>query len=166
MKKIILVSIFLAFIGSSPLLCAEKKEKKAAKEKIKELKLKEQRLSKEVFDATNKFRISKQLKALSYNSELATIAREHSKKMAHHKVPFSHADFDARIKKLSKPIKEAAENLFKATSRKEISLACVNSWRKSSGHRANLLGNYTDVGVGVYRSNDGFWYFTQIFASF
>lgn len=174
MKITMIQRIFCCLLLTSPVLPAGKKEgekkakepeKKVAKEKIREIKLKEQKLTEQIFQATNEFRSKKKLPALAFNSELAAIAREHSKKMAHHKI-FSHADFEIRIKKLSKPIKSAAENLFKATPRKELSLACVNAWRKSPGHRKNLLGNYTDVGVGAYYGNDGFWYFTQIFASF
>ena len=36
-------------------------------------------------------------------------------------------------------------------------------WWNSSGHRANMLGNYKGLGVGVYRTASGEIYGTQIF---
>lgn len=54
----------------------------------------------------------------------------------------------------------------------------VNNWINSEGHRKNLLSETNTCGIGVYRfffdnlkknyfffrSDDGLWYFTQIFA--
>jgi len=41
--------------------------------------------------------------------------------------------------------------------------AVVNGWMNSPGHRANILGNYNYLGVGVYNSQ-GYWYWVQNFA--
>ena len=42
----------------------------------------------------------------------------------------------------------------------------VNAWIASPGHRANLLGNYTDLGVGYAVDGDGSAYFTQNFGNY
>jgi uncharacterized protein YkwD len=42
----------------------------------------------------------------------------------------------------------------------------VGGWIASSGHRANLLGNYTHIGIGYVRSAGGRAYFTQDFAAY
>jgi len=39
-------------------------------------------------------------------------------------------------------------------------------WMNSSGHRANILGGYTHVGVGVAFSPQHGWYLTQNFAAY
>jgi len=40
----------------------------------------------------------------------------------------------------------------------------MDGWRKSSGHRANMLGkDYTEMGAGVAQSKSGKWYFVQVF---
>lgn len=40
----------------------------------------------------------------------------------------------------------------------------MNSWMNSSGHRANILGNYEYIGIGVAFKN-GTYYWTQFFAT-
>jgi len=42
----------------------------------------------------------------------------------------------------------------------------VSAWISSAGHRANLLGNYTHIGIGYARSSGGRAYFTQNFAKY
>ncbi len=41
----------------------------------------------------------------------------------------------------------------------------VEAWRNSSGHYANMVGDYTDIGVGYYEGPNG-RYFTQVFAKY
>lgn len=36
-------------------------------------------------------------------------------------------------------------------------------WWESWGHRVNMLGNHTTIGVGVFQSRGGAWYATQLF---
>ncbi|MET0304407.1 MAG: cell wall-binding repeat-containing protein [Microbacteriaceae bacterium] len=43
--------------------------------------------------------------------------------------------------------------------------AVVGAWIKSAGHNRNLLGDYTDIGIGYYEKN-GERYFTQVFARY
>ena len=40
----------------------------------------------------------------------------------------------------------------------------MNAWMNSSGHRANILGNYDYIGIGVAVKN-GVYYWTQFFAT-
>jgi len=42
----------------------------------------------------------------------------------------------------------------------------VGGWIASPDHRANLLGNYTHIGIGYVRSASGRAYFTQNFAAY
>jgi len=43
------------------------------------------------------------------------------------------------------------------------SSAVVRGWMDSSGHRANILGNYQDTGIGVGYNIKGEPYFCQVF---
>jgi uncharacterized protein YkwD len=57
-----------------------------------------------------------------------------------------------------------AENVFMQEGRDEPMRHAVDAWRKSEGHRKNMLdAAYTDSGVGMAISRDGVWYVTQIF---
>ena len=39
----------------------------------------------------------------------------------------------------------------------------IASWWSSEGHKANILHNYTHIGVGCYRDAGGTWYWVQVF---
>ena len=41
----------------------------------------------------------------------------------------------------------------------------VRGWINSEGHKKNMEGDYDLTGVGIARSRNGSWYFTQIFVS-
>jgi uncharacterized protein YkwD len=41
--------------------------------------------------------------------------------------------------------------------------AVVEGWMNSSGHRRNILGNYTHIGVACSMNEDGEPYYTQVF---
>ncbi len=41
----------------------------------------------------------------------------------------------------------------------------VDSWVNSPGHRINMQGNYRFTGIGVTKSNDGKYYYSQIFVN-
>ena len=41
--------------------------------------------------------------------------------------------------------------------------AVVDGWMNSSGHRANILGNYEQLGVGIFVSKNGTVYWAQMF---
>ncbi|NLC98987.1 MAG: CAP domain-containing protein, partial [Actinomycetales bacterium] len=43
----------------------------------------------------------------------------------------------------------------------------VEAWRISPGHYANMIGDYTHVGIGVYEGPYGYKrYFTTVFAKY
>ena len=54
----------------------------------------------------------------------------------------------------------AGENL----GRRQTSPAqVVQGWMNSPGHRANILGQFTHLGVGVYRNSAGVYHWAQLF---
>lgn len=55
----------------------------------------------------------------------------------------------------------AAENIaYGQMSSKEA----LNTWMNSAGHRKNILGDFRDIGIGVYKSN-GVYYWVQEFGN-
>lgn len=56
----------------------------------------------------------------------------------------------------------AAENVAYGYSPQRVTRA----WLDSPGHRANIMGGYTHVGVGVACSASGTPYYTQVFAKY
>src|SRR5690606_25457852 len=105
---------------------------------------------------TNAFRKSRGKKELVWSDELSSIARQHSEKMAKGVIPFGHKDFNLREKeankKLNKKFSAMAENVaYGSTTAKEV----TEGWKNSPGHRQNLLGNYSLIGIGTATSGKG-----------
>ena len=118
----------------------------------------------EVIRLVNEIRVQNGLKALTYDWELARVARFKSQDMKDNKY-FSHTSpvygtpFQM-IKNFGISYRSAGENIAKGYATPQ---AVVNGWMNSSGHRANILNaNYTHIGVG-YVSGGNYW--TQMFIS-
>jgi uncharacterized protein YkwD len=118
----------------------------------------------DVLKYTNQFRRSKGLKALEMRDDLNTIARKHSEDMASGRCAFGHDGYDLRVSKIKKAIKPCdgyiGENVaYGASNGKEA----VDTWKNSSAHRKNMLGDYKYMGIGTARNKKGVIYYTQIF---
>ncbi|TMI62712.1 MAG: CAP domain-containing protein [Bacteroidetes bacterium] len=117
-----------------------------------------------VLKYTNEFRKSKGLATLKMRSDLNAIARGHSEDMASGRSSFGHGGFNERAKKIQKIYDSfiVAENvIYGASNAKEA----VRLWKKSSGHRQNMLGNYKYIGIGTARNKHGVVFYTQIFVN-
>jgi len=121
-------------------------------------------LVQDVFIQTNQFRKSKGKTELIIRDDLNNIAQKHSADMAAGRVAFGHAGFDKRnamAKKTIQPLYNFAENVaFGASSGKEV----VTMWKNSSGHRKNMLGSFTYIGIGIAKDKHGQIFYTQVFA--
>ena len=120
-------------------------------------------LAEDILKHTNQFRKSRGLSPLEMKNELNAIARKHCEDMASGRRSFGHGGLNERavkVKKIIKPYHSIAENVaYGATSGKEA----VSTWKNSSVHRKNLLGNYKYIGIGTARNRRGIIYYTQIF---
>jgi len=114
---------------------------------------------------TNEFRKSKGKPALLLNADLNAIAQTHSANMASGKTGFGHAGFNEREKLAAKKLSSIhsfAENVaYGPSTGREV----VNMWKKSSGHRKNMLGKFKYMGIGTARDRRGVIYYTQVFAN-
>jgi uncharacterized protein YkwD len=119
----------------------------------------------DVLSYTNSFRKSKGRAALIMRDDLNAIAQKHSENMARGKVEFGHNGFGEREALAKQKIEGAnafAENVaYGATSGKEV----VDEWRKSPGHRRNMLGDYKYIGIGIATDKRGNIYYTQLFVN-
>lgn len=124
-----------------------------------------QTLEREAFDLINAYRVSKGLSSLQWNEEVTRVARQHSIEMANGTVPFGHAGFEERARILQQRITlhGIAENVA-YNDYPNPAQTSVDGWIASEGHRTNIENRaYTLTGMGVARSSDGAYYFTQLF---
>ena len=116
----------------------------------------------EVIRLVNEIRKQNGLKALTYDWELARVARYKSQDMKDnnyfsHTSPVYGSPFQM-IKNFGISYRRAGENIAKGYATPQ---AVVNGWMNSSGHRANILNaSYTHIGVGYVAGGN---YRTQMF---
>jgi uncharacterized protein YkwD len=113
----------------------------------------------------NAYRVSRRLPALALNATISNVARTHSQNMASGRVPFGHQGFDARVRTLSRTFtyRRVGENVAYNRGYSDPAAVAVNGWLKSQGHLNNIVGDFNLTGIGVARSSNGAYYFTQVF---
>ena len=123
-------------------------------------------LEQAVVRSVNAYRLRRHLRALVADSALARIARGHSRDMAERRVSFGHDGFDDRVKEAERrfDFSEIAENVaLNDYARARTVTVAVEGWLGSPHHRENIEGSFDRTGVGIARTADGTWYYTQIF---
>ncbi len=116
----------------------------------------------------NAHRTRLHLRKLVADSALARIAREHSRDMAEQRVSFGHDGFSDRAKEAERryDFSEIAENVaLNDYARARTVAVAVDGWLGSRHHRENIEGNFDRTGVGIARSGDGTYYYTQLFVA-
>lgn len=124
-------------------------------------------LEQDAFAQINAYRQSKDLSVLTWNNDIAEVARIHSMDMARGRVAFGHDGFTERARVLQQrmSLTGVAENVAYNDYPSPAQIS-VEGWIASVGHRANIENrNYALSGMGVARSNDGAYYFTQLFVT-
>jgi uncharacterized protein YkwD len=119
-----------------------------------------------LLELTNAERKKENLPPFKANPKLFKAAREHSKnrakqeKLAHDldcKTPFD------RIKEAGYAFGKAGENVAYGSSGFPVA-DIMKNWMESEGHRANILNEeFTEIGLGIARSENGDVYYTQVF---
>ena len=126
------------------------------------LEVRHNALEHEIIVLVNRHRVSIGLNELIGNAMVSASSREHSHNMALGRVPFSHDGFSNRVEDIKKGFggRGFAENVaFGQNEAKTV----VEGWLNSPGHRKNIEGDFTHIGVGVADAPDGTLYHTQIF---
>lgn len=122
----------------------------------------------EMLRLINEARAGRGLPALQLCSELQRAARFKSKDMVDnnyfsHQSPTYSGGLSGLLGRFGISYRAAGENIAWNTSGSVDS--AHTSLMNSPSHRANILGSYTHVGIGVAVKSDGSHYFTQLFVS-
>jgi len=122
-------------------------------------------LEQQTHEKVNEHRVSKGLADLAWSDVIAGQARQHSQDMASGAVSLGHDGFDDRLAAIARSLQwsSAAENVAMKQNTANPAAAALEGWLDSSGHRANIEGNFSVTGVGVSKTGDGSVYFTQVF---
>lgn len=129
----------------------------------------------------NHYRSSHGKAPLNYDESIAAIARSHSQALANNRnqmlvgnpllkgrgLVINHDGFDKRFKQIRTifpSIRSASENVAANYNARSPVKTAVEGWINSSGHERNMVGNYTKTGIGIARSSDNTYFFTQLFA--
>lgn len=121
-------------------------------------------LARELLDAHNKERAAEKLPPLTLDDTLTKAALEHARDMAEHD-QLSHEGTDGstpfdRIKRLDYHYMKAGENV--AEGQRDVA-GVMLTWMDSEGHRANILGEFTQIGAARAEDDDGRPYWCVVF---
>jgi uncharacterized protein YkwD len=126
-------------------------------------------LERQAFELINNKRTASGLEKLTWNEDVARSARMHSRNMAESNF-FSHQGLDGlwvdkRAEKFGiRSWREIGENIACNRGFSDPTEHAVEAWMKSTGHRDNILGkSWLETGIGVAVSDEGMYYFTQVF---
>jgi uncharacterized protein YkwD len=119
-------------------------------------------MSEDILDHINDYRLEKNLNILSVDSSFATAyAVSHSKYMIETQ-SINHNNFFIRSNGLKqKGAISVGENVAYGYSTAE---SVVNAWLNSEGHREMIIGDFTNIGFGILKSEtNNKFYYTTIF---
>ena len=126
---------------------------------------------------TNTYRTSRGLRPLTANAKMSFVARDWSLKQSN-SGRISHTGFPgARNAVYRGEFQESfsfrGENVAYTSmvsggdqsdaAAERVAQTFAVMWWNSPGHRANMLGGFGSIGVGVYKNSRGAWYATQLF---
>jgi uncharacterized protein YkwD len=122
-------------------------------------------LEQAIHQKINQYRQSQNLPPLTFDARISEEARGHSQAMASGKATFSHDGFEKRVDAIAKsiPYRSAGENLAYNQGYRDPVDQAVEGWLNSPGHYKNIVGDFDVTGVGVVKTPQGRYYFTQIF---
>lgn len=125
-------------------------------------------LEQKVIDLVNQQRAYNGLPALKANWEVSRVARYKSQDMIDkryfaHQSPTYGSPFNM-MENFGIRFSAAGENIaYGQRTPQEV----MNSWMNSPGHRSNILNRtYNQIGVGVAKSSNGTFYWTQMFIKY
>lgn len=115
----------------------------------------------EILNLVNEYRVSNGLAVLTMDTVVWRYATEHTLYQIN-LGDINHDNFSERMDDLRAEIggSSAAENVAFGYDSPET---VVQGWINSEGHRLNILGDYNLTGVSARQSQNGDWYYTQIF---
>ncbi|TBN02452.1 CAP domain-containing protein [Hyunsoonleella flava] len=118
-------------------------------------------MAEEILQIVNAHRASIGKNALEFNILANDLAYEHTLYMIEQS-DISHDDFDKRSDRLitEENANKTGENV--AYGQRDAK-AVMDAWLNSSGHRENIEGDFTHIGIAAVKNSSGTYYYTQIF---
>lgn len=120
-------------------------------------------LQNDILKLVNQHRAKLGLNSLQMNDAATAEATIHSTDMAKGRADFGHDGFDDRVKHLTQKLgllRATGENVaYGKIDAQEV----MDMWLNSPGHKKNIEGNFSEMGIGIAKSKSGYLYFTQIF---
>lgn len=114
----------------------------------------------DVITYANQNRAVASLSPLSYHSELTQVAQAWAVHMGEVQNMYHNPNLSTQV---SRGWTRIGENVaYGYPNAVSVSAA----WMNSEGHRANILGDYTHMGVGVYTDGNGTIWWVQVFAKY
>ncbi len=104
-------------------------------------------------DAINAQRAKYGLRPLVLDTTLNNLAQSWAETMARNG-KMDHGDFSGRIKHAIPAFRNAGEDI--AAGQTTVTQV-VTAWMNSPPHRANILGNFNSIGVGIAKGTMIFW---------
>ncbi len=114
-----------------------------------------------ILQLVNSHRASIGKSALSVNSLAKELAKDHTLYMIDQGA-ISHDGFGERADQLF--AQENASNVGEnVAAGYPTAQSVMNAWLNSSGHRQNIEGNFTHIGISAIKNGSGTYYYTQLF---
>ena len=159
--KNLMITLFVLTIGLSSLIsCSSDSE--SVNEPIETAKsYTHSAIELELLDEVNAYRVSVGLNPLQIIEHISYKSAEHNAYMLANQT-VTHAGFDERKSNLQEVLGayRVGENVAFAYSTAQ---ATVTAWANSTGHKANLEGDYTHFGAAIKMDDQGRKYYTNMF---
>ncbi len=121
----------------------------------------EQSIENEILKLVNEYRATKGLSPLEMSETANQLAVDHSKYMISIG-QINHDNFDEKFEILKE--KESATSIAEnVASFYPDAKSVVEAWIGSDGHRKNIEGDFTHIGIAAVKDASGRYYYTQIF---
>lgn len=108
---------------------------------------------------TNQNRAANGLPPLVANTAMNSVSQGWAQQMAAEQNMYHNPNYS---KQIPGGWSRAAENVAYGYSPDSV----TTGWMNSPGHRANILGDYTDIGIGAYKDGNGRWWYVQNFGKY
>ncbi len=118
-------------------------------------------IAEEILAIVNTHRASIGENPLEFDNLANDLAYEHTLYMIAEQ-DISHDDFDARSDRLFSEA-NASRTGENVAYGQPTAQAVMDAWLNSSGHRQNIEGDFTHIGIAAVKSASGRYYYTQIF---
>jgi uncharacterized protein YkwD len=113
----------------------------------------------QILNETNAERANAGLAPLTLNASISAIAQSWSESMAAENSMYHNPDYQFQM---PSPWMRVGENVGQGYTKDTI----VAAWMASPGHRANILGDFTHIGLGYWIDDSGRGWFTQNFGKY